>query len=231
MKLVIGNKNYSSWSLRPWLLMKLKNIPFEEVLVPLYQADSKARQLAYSAAGKVPVLIDGDCTIWDSLAIAEYLAERFPQRHLWPSEIGARALARSVSAEMHAGFGHLRAKMPMNLRVSHPQQGRTPEVLADIARICAIWEDCRARYGSDDDGARTRPFLFGDFTIADAFFAPVVTRFLSYAVPLSPVCARYVEAVRALPAMNEWYQAGMVERERLAICEIYDVASGPLSTQ
>ncbi|MDB5985373.1 MAG: glutathione S-transferase [Nevskia sp.] len=221
MKLVIGNKNYSSWSLRPWLLMQVKHIPFEEVPIALYQADSKLQQLRYSPAGKVPVLIDGDRTIWDSLAIAEYLAEQFPQRHLWPSEIGARALARSVSAEMHSGFGSLRAQMPMNLRAAHPDKGRSPEVLADIARICAIWEDCRARFGADDDGAQTRPFLFGDFTIADAFFAPVVTRFITYAVPLSAACARYVAAMRALPAMQAWYAAGVVERERLAICEIY----------
>ncbi len=221
MKLVIGNKNYSSWSLRPWLLMRVKNIPFEEILISLYQADSKAQQLRHSPAGKVPVLIDGDRRIWDSLAIAEYLAEQFPQRARWPRDVAARALARSVSAEMHSGFASLRAQMPMNLRVSHPDKGRSPEVLADIARICTIWEDCRRLYGSDDDGAQSRPFLFGDFSIADAFYAPVVTRFITYAVPLSPVCGRYVQAIHALPALQDWYRAGVLEAERLAICEIY----------
>ncbi|MCK9193169.1 MAG: glutathione S-transferase family protein, partial [Nevskia sp.] len=182
MKLVIGNKNYSSWSLRPWLALKVAEIPFEEILIPLYQADSKARQLAFSPAGKVPILVDGAVTIWDSLAILEYVAEQYPDRGLWPRAIAARAHARSVSAEMHAGFAALRTAMPMNCRATLAGKGHTPEALADIARIAAIWGDCRARYGNDG------PFLFGAFSNADAFYAPVVTRFLTYGVALPDVC-------------------------------------------
>ncbi|MCK9383076.1 MAG: glutathione S-transferase family protein [Nevskia sp.] len=215
MKLVIGNKNYSSWSLRPWLALKVAEIPFEEILIPLYQADSKARQLAFSPAGKVPILVDGAVTIWDSLAILEYVAEQYPDRGLWPRAIAARAHARSVSAEMHAGFAALRTAMPMNCRATLAGKGHTPEALADIARIAAIWGDCRARYGNDG------PFLFGAFSNADAFYAPVVTRFLTYGVALPDVCRAYVNTVRALPAMREWYAAADVESERLAHSEIY----------
>ncbi len=215
MKLVIGNKNYSSWSLRPWLALRVAEIAFEEILIPLYQADSKARQLAFSPAGKVPILVDGAVTIWDSLAILEYVAEQYPDRGLWPRAIAARAHARSVSAEMHAGFAALRTAMPMNCRATLAGKGHTPEALADIARIAAIWGDCRARYGNDG------PFLFGAFSNADAFYAPVVTRFLTYGVALPDVCRDYVNAVRALPAMREWYAAADVESERLAHSEIY----------
>lgn len=215
MKLVIGNKNYSSWSLRPWLALRVAQIPFEEVRIPLYQPDSKARQLGYAPSGKVPVLIDGGLKIWDSLAIAEYLAERFPERGLWPAELGARAWARSISAEMHAGFGALRSQMPMNCRGHFPGCGQSDAVLAEIERIVSIWRECRERY------AENGPFLFGAFSNADAFYAPVATRFLTYEVALPPVCRAYVDAVIALPAMQEWYAAAIVESERLERSEPY----------
>jgi len=215
MKLVIGNKNYSSWSLRPWLALRVAQIPFEEVRIPLYQPGSKARQLGYAPSGKVPVLIDGGLKIWDSLAIAEYLAERFPERGLWPAELGARAWARSISAEMHAGFAALRSQMPMNCRGHFPGCGQSDAVRAEIERIVSIWRECRERY------AENGPFLFGAFSNADAFYAPVATRFLTYEVALPPVCRTYVDAVIALPAMQEWYAAAIVESERLEHSEPY----------
>ena len=215
MKLVIGNKNYSSWSLRPWLLMRVASIEFEEIVIPLYQSDSKTRQLAYSPAGKVPILIDGDVTVWDSLAIGEYLAEKFPDAALWPRQAKARAHARAVTAEMHSGFGDLRSQMPMNCRASHPGQGHTPGALDDAARIAAIWSDCRARHAGDG------PFLFGAFTIVDAFFARVVTRFVTYSVVLPEVCAEYIATILALPTMQEWYAGGAQEVERIEAAELY----------
>ncbi|MDE2149564.1 MAG: glutathione S-transferase family protein [Gammaproteobacteria bacterium] len=215
MKLIIGNKNYSSWSLRPWLLLRAAGIEFEEVLIPLYREDSKARQLAYSPAGKVPALIDGEITVWDSLAIVEYLAEKFPDRGIWPRDPAARTRARSICAEMHSGFPALRNSMPMNLRGRHPGCGRTPETLADIARIVAVWEDCRAYFGAG--GA----FLFGAFCAADVFYAPVVTRFVTYDVQLPPTAAAYRDAVLALSALREWTAAGATEPERIAMSELY----------
>src|SRR5256886_1695424 len=168
MLLVIGNKNYSSWSLRPWIAMKVLGIAFDEVRIPLYRPGSKEQILRYSPAGRVPILRDGDTVVWDSLAILEYLAERHPQ--LWPADPAQRAKARSVSAEMHSGFAKLREHMSMNTRKRYPGKGRTPEVLADIARIDAIWAEA------------TGPFLFGAFTAADAMYAPVVLRFRTYEV-------------------------------------------------
>ncbi|MGH8623026.1 MAG: glutathione S-transferase family protein [Burkholderiales bacterium] len=205
MTLVIGNKNYSSWSLRPWLAMKQAGIPFVEHRIALYQPDSKRRVLEHSPSGKVPVLKDGTITVWDSLAILEHLAEQFPDRGLWPQGAAARARARSVSAEMHSGFAALRARMPMNLRNSYPGRGLTPEVEADIARIVSLWADCRA--------TASGPFLLGGFCIADAMFAPVATRFVTYGVKLPPVGQRYVDTVVALPAMQAWYADARAERE------------------
>lgn len=215
MQLVIGNKNYSSWSLRPWLLMRVTDIPCDETLIWLYREDAKARLLAHSPAGKVPVLIDGAVTVWDSLAIIEYLAEKYPRRGLWPADPQARALARSVSAEMHSGFAALRKHLPMNLRARHPGCGHTPEVMADVARIVALWQDCRSRFGGDGE------FLFGEFCAADAMYAPVVTRFVTYGVKLPSAAAAYRDAVLALPALQDWTAAAVVETERLAVCEIY----------
>jgi glutathione S-transferase len=207
LTLVIGNKNYSSWSLRPWLAMTHAGIPFTELRIALYEEDSRRRILEHSPAGKVPVLKDGTTVVWDSLAILEYLAERFPERGLWPKDAAARARARSMSAEMHSGFPALRARMPMNLRNSYPGRGLTPEVEADIARITALWTECRAR--------ATGPFLMGDFCIADAMFAPVATRFVTYGVKLAAACRRYVDTLIGLPAMQAWYADARAERESL----------------
>lgn len=204
MKLVIADKNYSSWSLRPWLLLKHFGIAFEEVLIELEEPTTKASILAFSASGKVPCLIDDDgFAVWDSLAIAETLAERYPQHALWPRDAKQRARARSVSAEMHAGFGALRSNMPMNIRKVKPGAGATPETLADIARVDAIWRACIAESGG--------PFLFGEFSIADAMFAPVVMRFASYQPQLSAEAAAYAERLRALPALIDWVEAARRE--------------------
>src|SRR6476660_7964344 len=200
MQLVIGNKNYSSWSLRPWIAMKVLGIAFDEVRIPLYQPGSKERILGYSRAGKVLILKDGDTVIWDSLAILEYLAEKHPQ--LWPSDRAQRAKARSISAEMHSGFAKLREHMSMNARKRYPGKGRTPEVLADIARIDAIWSEAKG------------PFLFGTFTAADAMYAPVVLRFRTYEVEVRK--KSYIDAMLALPAMREWIEAAEREAETVS---------------
>ena len=209
LTLVIGNKNYSSWSLRPWLLLRQAGIPFSEVRIPLYTPESKVLILAYSPAGKVPVLLDDTLRVWDSLAICEYVAERFPQASLWPQDVAARAQARSISAEMHSGFSALRTHMSMNCRKSMPGRGRMPETERDIARIVGIWETCRNLF------AGAGPFLFGHFTVADAMYAPMVLRFVTYAVELPPVAARYAETLRALPAMQEWLAAALSETETI----------------
>jgi glutathione S-transferase len=203
--LVIGNKNYSSWSLRPWLAMRHARIAFDEVVIPLYRGESKAALLRHSPAGKVPVLEHGGRTVWDSLAIMEYLAETFPAANLWPQDAAARAQARSISAEMHTGFAALRQGMPMNLRERLPSPGRSDTVAADIQRVTAIWRDCRTRFGG------TGRFLFGTFSIADAMYAPVATRFRTYAVELDPICHAYADAVLTLPAFQEWQTAAQQE--------------------
>ena len=209
MKLVIGDKNYSSWSMRPWLLVKHFGIPFEEVLIELDEPNTKSSILAFSASGKVPCLVTDDgFAVWDSLAIAETLAERFPQHALWPRDANARARARSVSAEMHSGFGELRSNMPMNIRKVKPGAGATPGALADVARIDALWRECLAASGG--------PFLFGEFSIADAMYAPVVMRFNSYQPKLSPEAAAYAQRVSALPAVAEWVEAGRRETHIVA---------------
>jgi glutathione S-transferase len=205
--LVIGNKAYSSWSLRPWLLMKHAGIAFDEVRIPLFQQDSKKMILGYSPAGRVPVLMDGSLTVWDSLAICEYLAEKHPEKRLWPADVRARANARSISAEMHSGFVNLRGQMAMNVRRRLPGRGRTPEVLAEISRIQAIWSDCRARFSADG------PFLYGEFSVADAMYAPVVSRFHTYEVQVEGAARKYAEFVYALAAMQEWISGANSETE------------------
>lgn len=213
MRLVIGNKNYSSWSLRPWLVMKVAGIAFTEERIPLYGPGAKEKILAVSPAGKVPCLVDGDLRIWDSLAICEYLAERHPA--LWPQEPSARAVARSISAEMHSGFQSLRTHMSMNIRKCHPGKGRTPEVVAEIGRIAGMWSECRSRNGAQ--GA----FLFGRFSIADAMYAPVVLRFRTYAVELPPEARAYAGTILALPALQEWIADAVAETESLPQFETY----------
>lgn len=205
LTLVIGNKAFSSWSLRPWLLLKHIGRPFREIVIPLRQPDTAARIREHSPSGRVPCLRHGDRVIWDSLAIGEYLAETFPEAALWPGDAHARAVARSVSAEMHSGFAALRTHMSMDLKTMHPGEGRTPDCEADIARIAGIWRDARARFGKDG------PFLFGRFSIVDAMYAPVVTRFATYGVELDAVGRDYAAAVQSLPAMVEWTAAAKAE--------------------
>lgn len=203
--LVIGNKNYSSWSLRPWLAMRHAGLAFDEVLIPLDHPDTKARILEYSPAGKVPVLVDGAATVWESLAILEHLAERYPEAGLWPGDPAARAHARAISAEMHAGFQALRSACPMNLRKRFAHRDRGADVARDVARIQEIWLGCRQRFGAGG------PFLFGAFTAADAMYAPVVTRLHTYSVPVDAAVQDYMGAVMGLPAFNEWRRAGIAE--------------------
>jgi glutathione S-transferase len=205
LTLVIASKNYSSWSLRPYLALAHTGQPFREVLVRLGEPDSAANVAKYSPSGRVPVLLHGELVIWDSLAICEYLAELFPQAELWPRDAAARAVARSVTAEMHSGFTSLRTHMPMNLRARKPGEGRAPGVAEDISRITSLWRECRERHG------RGGPFLFGAFSIADAFYAPVVTRFVTYGVELDAVCAAYKDAVLALPALRAWTEVALDE--------------------
>jgi glutathione S-transferase len=203
LHLVIGNKNYSSWSLRPWLAMKVAGIPFDETVISLEAKDFKARVIGLSGAGRVPVLLDGDVRVWESLAILEYLAEKFPAAGLWPKDVRARAEARSIASEMHAGFVPLRQQLPMN--VSRPIKQRSIDEAAtkDMARIDAIWSECLARSGG--------PFLFGAFGAADAMYAPVVWRFHTYAVTVSEAARAYMRAVMALPACIAWREAARRE--------------------
>ena len=203
LQLIIGNKNYSSWSLRPWLAMKVAGIAFEETLISLDAADFKARVRSWSGAGKVPVLVDGDTCVWESLAILEYLAEQFPS--LWPKQKRARAHARAISAEMHTGFQPLRRHLPMNIRRPVKPRPLDQGVAADAARIDAIWNECRAQFGGDG------PFLYGAFCAADAMYAPVVWRFHTYAVAVSANVRSYMDAIIALPASREWREAARRE--------------------
>lgn len=216
LTLIIGNKNYSSWSLRPWLAMQQVGLEFQEIRIVLDTPKTASQLRQYSPAGKVPVLHDGSLIIWDSLAILEHLVDRFPERHWWPwpTDLAARATARSISAEMHSSFVNLRQNMPMNCRASLPGKGMAPGVQADIDRITTIWRDCRQRFGRGGD------FLFGAFTIADAMYAPVVSRFTTYGVTLDPICQAYADAIWALPAMQDWLAAAQAETEVIASDEI-----------
>ena len=206
LKLVIGNKNYSSWSMRPWLALRANHIAFEEVFIPLYTGDTdKQRILGFTQSGKVPALLDDDVTIWDSLAIIEYAAERFPQTRLWPEDRASRAYARSISAEMHSGFAALRNECGMNLHRPVGAITLSANARADIARIQQIWIECRERYG------KSGPFLFGAFGGADAMFAPVVHRFRTYAIEVTPGVRHYMDTMMSLPAFQEWTNAGLAE--------------------
>lgn len=214
LTLVIGNKNYSSWSLRPWLALKMAGVAFDERRIALYAEGSKAEILRHSPSGKVPCLIDhsrGDLAVWDSLAICEYVNEQYAGGGLWPADIPARARARSVCAEMHSGFGALRQHLSMDIRADLSREGeervRRPEVAADIARIEALWQSAL-----DGSGG---PFLFGGFSIADAFYAPVVTRFTTYGIALPTPLARYAQQVLQLPPMQDWIAAARAETEVL----------------
>ena len=221
-KLYIGNKNYSSWSMRPWVLLRQAGIPFEEVIVRFdsFSADSQFKQQLgpVSPTGKVPVLVDGDLVIWDTLAIAEYVAEQFPQHGLWPADKAARARARSICAEMHSGFQALRGTCMMNIEASLPDVGALawrdkPAVRADVERLVAMWSELLAQHGG--------PMLFGAFTIADAYYAPVCMRLKTYGLPVPPHIAAYVERVRALPGVRAWIDGALAEQDFLDFEEPY----------
>jgi len=203
--LIIGNKNYSSWSMRPWIALRQAGIPFTEQKVGLFTEEFSQRVGAVSPAGLVPVLLDGDFAVWDTLAICEYAAERHPEAGLWPKDAKARARARSLAAQMHSGFGALRQAMPMNIEASLPGIDFPEAALADVARVQAIWQETRAQFGQGG------PFLFGAFSIADAFFAPVVSRFTTYGIAASGPVREYMDAVLALPAMQEWTRDALAE--------------------
>jgi glutathione S-transferase len=205
LTLAIGNKNYSSWSLRPWLALKHTGVPFREEVIPLFVPGSREQIAAYSPSTKVPALRHGEVVVWESLAICEYVAELFPGSGLWPENREARAVARSASSEMHAGFAALRANMGMNVRARLPAMGRTADSLRDIDRVRTIWGSLLRRFGKGG------PFLFGRFSVADAMFAPVVLRFRTYEVELDAVLHEYCAAVLALPAVEEWMAAARAE--------------------
>ena len=225
MQLYIGNKNYSSWSLRPWLLMTEVGIPFEEVRVRFDSFDAgsafKTEILQHNPTGRVPVLVDDNFAVWDTLAIAEYLAERFPDKHLWPADRLCRARARSVCAEMHSGFGALRTHFGMNIEAHLPDVGRRvlaeqPAARQDLARIVAMWSGLLADSGG--------PLLFGQFTIADAYFAPVVSRITTYGLPVPPRVAAWVEQIFAAPGVAAWVSDALAERDFLDFEEMYRTA-------
>ena len=206
LKLVIGNKNYSSWSMRPWLALRASRIPFEEIFIPLYTGQTdKDRILRFTRSGKVPALIDGDITVWDSLSIIEYAAERFPEARLWPEDRVLRAHARSISAEMHSGFLPLRNECGMNLHRPIRAVALSADARANVARIEQIWIECRERH------SRLGPFLFGKFSAADAMFAPVVHRFRTYAIEVAPQAQAYMDTMMVQPAFAEWTKAGLAE--------------------
>ena len=214
LKLYIGNKNYSSWSMRPWVVLKQAGIAFEEVAVRFDSFDSgstfRKTMEALSPVGKVPVLVDDGLVVWDTLAIAEYLAEKFPEKSLWPQGIKARARARSVCAEMHSGFGALRSACPMNIEASLPETGQLiwrdkPAVRADVARIVGMWDELLQTHGG--------PMLFGSFTIADAYFAPVAMRLKTYALPVPDSITAYIDRLCAAPGVKAWIDDALVEKD------------------
>ncbi len=214
LHLVIGNKNYSSWSMRPWIAMKVKNIPFDETVISFDDPDFKPRLAKISGTGKVPALVDGEVNVWESLAILEYLAERFPQVGLWPQAPAARAHARAIANEMHAGFVPLRRELPMNMWRPVQKRDLSADAAANVKRIDAMWSDCRARFGAGG------PFLFGAFTAADAMYAPVVARLHTYAVEVGAPARAYMDAMMALPAWKEWTAAALKEEWVVAEDEI-----------
>jgi glutathione S-transferase len=214
LKLYIGNKNYSSWSMRPWVLLTQAGIPFEEVMARFdsFAPDSDFKKVIgpVSPVGKVPALVDADLAVWDTLAIAEYLAEKFPDKQLWPADVKARARARSICAEMHSGFAALRSACPMNIEASLPEIGQLawrdkPAVRADVARLVSMWRELLAQHGG--------PMLFGTFSVADAYFAPVVMRLKTYALPVPEAIAAYMARVCALPGVQAWVQGALAEHD------------------
>ena len=222
LKLIVGNKNYSSWSMRPWVLLTQAGIPFEEEVVRFdsFDADSNFKKTisGVSPTAKVPVLVDEELAIWDTLAIAEYVAEQFPEKHLWPQDKAARARARSVCAEMHSGFTGLRGNCPMNIEASLPEVGALlwrdkPGVHSDVMRLVQMWSGLLAEFGG--------PMLFGPFSIADAYFAPVCMRINTYALPVPPAIADYVRRVTSLPGVAAWIAGALAEKDFLDFEEPY----------
>ena len=225
MQLYIGNKNYSSWSMRPWVLMRQAGIAFDEVMLRFdaFTPESKFKTALsrVSPAGRVPVLVDAGFAVWDTLAIAEYLAEKFPEKQLWPAGVHARARARSVCAEMHSGFSALRSHFPMNIEAQLPDVGprvlaEAPAALADLARINQLWDELLSQHGG--------PFLFGAFTIADATFAPVVMRLATYGLPVPATVAAYMARVKTAPGVAAWIDEALAEQEYLDFEEPYRTA-------
>lgn len=222
LKLVIANKNYSSWSMRAWVLLKAFDIPFQEICIQLDRTDTSEQIARYSPAGRVPVLLDEELAIWDSLAICEYLAERYPAKAMWPQDARARAMARSICCEMHGGFAALRSSLPMNIRAQFPAREFSAMAQAEIRRIFTIWESCLASFGHER-------FLFGDFSIADAYFAPVVMRFHTYGVALESPLQAYADRVVAHPAVAQWIREAKAETERIPKYEIATEQGNPVS--
>lgn len=225
LKLYIGNKNYSSWSMRPWVLLKQCGIPFEEVMVRFdaFQAGSVFRKTmdAVTPVGKVPLLVDDGLVVWDTLAIAEYLAEQFPEKSLWPQDSKARARARSVCAEMHSGFAALRSACPMNIEASLPDIGQLiwrdkPAVRADVARVVAMWDELLTQHSG--------PMLFGEFSIADAYYAPVATRLKTYALPVPASITAYISRLCATPGVRAWIEDALAENDFRDFQEPYQLA-------
>ncbi|MBC7992108.1 MAG: glutathione S-transferase family protein [Rhizobacter sp.] len=222
LQLYIGNKNYSSWSMRPWVLLTQAGIPFEERMLRFDSFDAnskfKADVMRHNPVGKVPVLVDDGFAVWDTLAIAEYVAEKFPDKKLWPADVKARARARSVCAEMHSGFGALRSHFGMNIEASLPEVGKRvlaeqPQTRADLERIVQMWSELLTNYKG--------PLLFGEFTVADAYFAPVVKRIVTYGLPVPPTIQAYIDRVQALPGVAAWTKDALDEHDFLAFEESY----------
>lgn len=214
MKLVIGNKNYSSWSLRSWLLLSHHGLPFEEVRIPLVQDDTYTDLAQYTEAGKVPVLLDGDLTVWDSMAICEYISEQYLNGGGWPSDVRARAEARSCSAEMHSSFPCIRGQLPMNCRASHRHVSLSPDLAAEVNRMDRIWSKYRDVYSQGG------PWLFGEFSIADCMFAPVASRFETYGISLSETALQYMRSLRSHEKVLQWVEQARGEPETIEIAEV-----------
>ncbi len=212
-KLIIGNKNYSSWSLRPWILLKETGIAFEEQRIPLHTETTRSTVLQLSPAGKVPIYIDNGLTIWDSLAICEYINDKYPDKHCWPTDMQDRARARAISNEMHSGFPTIRNTLFMSCRTRIVYTNISPKLEEELERVRQIWRDCRSR---NPDG----PFLFGRFTIADAMYAPMVCRFLAYGIKVGAAEQAYMDAMLALPSLKQWMQDGAAETEVLSKYEV-----------
>ena len=221
LKLVIGTKAYSSWSLRPWILLREHGIAFEEDYVPLDTPEFRPRVSAYGAGSTVPILVDGDTVVWESAAIMDYVADLFPERRIWPEDLPARALARAMAAEMHAGFRPLRAACPMNLRRRFAHKDRGELVARDVGRIVHLWRTARGRHGG------AGPFLFGGFTAADAMYAPVVTRLHTYSIPVDDDVRAYMDAVLGTPAFRAWYADAVADPQIVAHDEVDEPTIGP----